>query len=190
MKYGTVNIPDFTIDIDPPASANPTQSGSRAYFQKTTSVGQLSNYLNDITTENTVCTVNRCTLLQNCDDSIELTQSNPYHHAWFSSSNLSDVQKGNINFINLYTDVEQEQTLSLCLKCLRADNEVLFRSNTFKITWKCPNNMEPFEPTGHSSNQVNEICEDSSFQPRYNFSSFLTKTKSCPVEYYEVIIMT
>lgn len=87
--------------------------------------------MNDISSEDTVCNVNQCKLFENCDDSLELQESNTDHLAWFSTSSLATVQNGQVDFINYYTDVDQEQELTVCLKCYRDDNELLFESNNF-----------------------------------------------------------
>jgi hypothetical protein len=59
-------------------------------------------------------------------------------------------------------------------------------SNDFTITWQCPTAIEIFEPTDLVHYQTFVMSEDVSVVPYWTFKSFLTRTKACPGQMYQV----
>ena len=101
---------------------------------------------------------------------------------------MSDVISGFENFIQYNSDVEEEKTTVMCMRCFADTDEKqqMFISNSFSLTIECPSTIDASEPLNLVRDQSMEMSADQSFAPVFSFDNFLTKTKACRPEKHEI----
>ena len=109
---------------------------------------------------------------------------------WFSTSNnasvtMADVESGHEFFLHYNSDPPEEVDVNVCVQCYAQVDPtlVMHTSNMFNIKIRCPDYIEAFEPTIMSDpnvkNQTDQVSASTDLQ--YEFDSYLTKTKACPI---------